>query len=286
MDTLVILDFGSQYSQLIARRLREANVYCELFAHDVPAETVRASNPRAFVLSGGPSSVVDPGAPRLPAYVLESHLPVLGICYGMQLMAQALGGIVRTSTRREYGRMTIQRQGASRLLPQSLPETFEVWMSHGDQVEKLPAGFQVVASSSSCPIAAMENPGERLYALQFHPEVAHTQHGLEILGAFLEAAGLERTWTPAWITQQSVERIRSQIGAEPVLAGVSGGVDSTVAAALVHRAVGDQLKCIFVDNGLLRLGEGDQVMSALRQTLRAEVRAVNARAEFLEALAG
>jgi GMP synthase (glutamine-hydrolysing) len=286
VDTLVILDFGSQYSQLIARRFREANVYCELFAHDVPAETVRASNPRAFVLSGGPSSVLDPGAPRLPAYVLESHLPVLGICYGMQLMAQALGGIVRASTRREYGRMTVQRRRASRLLPKSLPETFEVWMSHGDQVEKLPAGFQAVASSPSCLIAAMENPGERLYALQFHPEVAHTQHGLEILGAFLEAVGLERAWTPASITQQSVERIRSQIGAEPVLAGVSGGVDSTVAATLVHRAVGDQLKCIFVDNGLLRLGECDQVLSALRQTLKAEVRAVNAREEFLEALAG
>jgi GMP synthase (glutamine-hydrolysing) len=286
LDTLVILDFGSQYSQLIARRLRELGAYCELFAYNVPAETVRALRPQAFVLSGGPGSVVTPGAPRLPDYVLESHLPVLGICYGMQLMAQALGGDVRASPRREYGRMTVVRQGESQLFPKSLPQALEVWMSHGDQVERIPEGFRAVASSSTCPVAAMENPERHLYALQFHPEVAHTEHGTEILEAFLEAAGIGREWTPASIARQALERIRSQVGAEPVLAAVSGGVDSTVAAALVHQAVGDQLTCLFVDNGLLRLGEADQVLSGLRQSLGAQVRWVDARREFLQALAG
>jgi len=284
LDTLVLLDFGSQYSQLIARRMRELGVYCELFPHDAPAQTIRALHPRGFVLSGGPNSVVEPGAPRLPDYVLESHQPVLGICYGMQLMAQALGGEVRASSRREYGRVSVRRQGESQLFPDSVPQNLQVWMSHGDQVERVPPGFRSVASSSTCPVAAMEDPERHLYALQFHPEVAHTEHGTEILSAFLKAAGVAREWTPASITRQALERIRSQVGAEAVLAAVSGGVDSTVAAALVHQAVGDQLTCLFVDNGLLRLGEAEQVLSGLRRALGPQVHQVDARREFLQAL--
>lgn len=286
METVVILDFGSQYSQLITRRVREAGVYCELLPHSTSTAEVMALDPKAFILSGGPNSVYDPGAPRLPAYVLESRLPVLGICYGMQLLAQQLGGRVRASAHREYGRTAITRQAGSTLLGESLPAALEVWMSHGDQVDSLPDGFRQTASSPSCPIAAMEDPVRHRYALQFHPEVNHTQHGREILNAFLAACNLRAEWTPESVVQASVARIQAQVGAEPLLAAVSGGVDSLVAAALAQRAVGEQLTCLFVDTGLLRLGEPKQVVETLQTALGARLVAVNAAEEFLEALAG
>jgi len=286
VDTVVILDFGSQYSQLITRRVREAGVYCELLPHDAPASQVQALAPKAFILSGGPNSVYEPGAPQLPGYVLESRLPVLGICYGMQLLAHHLGGRVQGSQRREYGRTTLSRSAASALLSDSLPASFEVWMSHGDQVESLPPGFRTTASSATCPVAAMEDPAQRRYALQFHPEVNHTEHGREILGAFLAASSLRADWTPESVVQTSVANIRTQVGSAPVLAAVSGGVDSLVAAALAQRAVGEQLTCLFVDTGLLRLGEPEQVVETLRSALGARLVAVNAAEEFLEALAG
>src|SRR5574341_1908465 len=260
MDTIAIIDFGAQYSQLIARRVREAHVYCELFPHDAPAEKVLALRPRAFILSGGPNSVYDPGAPPLPGYVLNSGLPVLGICYGMQLLAQSLGGHVQASPAREYGRAEL-RASDSALFRFStshfaLPTSpFQVWMSHGDKVDRPPPGFSAVASSDNCAIAAMEDPARQLFALQFHPEVNHTQHGREIIRNFLAAAGVKAEWTPGSVVEAAVAKVRAQIGDAPIVAAVIGGVDSWVAAALVHRAVGDQLTCIFVDTGMLRQGE-------------------------------
>ena len=283
MDSIAILDFGSQYSQLIARRIREAQVYCELFPYDAPEEKVMGLKPKAFILSGGPNSVYDPGAPGLPRYVLSSGLPVLGICYGMHLLARALGGNVAPSDRREYGRAEVDPETGSSLLPKN---AFQAWMSHGDRVDRLPEGFQTTAVSKNCPISAMENPARRLYALQFHPEVNHTEGGREILAAFLRAAGVKPEWTPGSVIEQSVAAIRRQLGSEAVVAGVSGGVDSTVAAALVHRAVGRQLKCIFVDTGMLRAGEPEAVASAFHEMLGAEFFPVNAAEEFLDALAG
>jgi len=286
MDTLAILDFGSQYTQLIARRVREAQVYCELFPHDAPPEQVLALQPKAFILSGGPNSVYDPDAPQLPGYVLESGRPVLGICYGMQLLARAFGGHVAASSQREYGRATLTISDPQSPILTSLPSSFQVWASHGDRVDRLPPGFRAVAESDNCPVAAMEAPGRGLFALQFHPEVNHTEHGRVILQNFLAAAGVRAEWTPGSMVDQAVAQIRAQVGAAPVIAGVSGGVDSTVAAALVHRAVGDALTCIFVDTGLLRAGESEAVVAAFRDTLHARLVAVNAAEEFLDALRG
>ena len=282
MDKVVILDFGSQYSQIIARRVREAQVYCELFPYDAPADKVLALQPRAFILSGGPNSVYDAGAPALPDYVLASGRPVLGICYGMQLLARALAGHVSASARREYGRAIVQ-PAASALLPET---PFQAWMSHGDKVDAAPAGFRITASSDNCPIAAMEDPAQGRFGLHFHPEVNHTEGGRDILRRFLQAAGVSATWTPGSMVAEALEKIRAQVGAAPVIAGVSGGVDSSVAAALLQRAVGSQLTCIFVDNGLLRQGEAAQVVQVFQQTLQAKLVAVNAAEEFLEALAG
>ncbi len=283
VDTLVILDFGSQYSQLIARRVREAQVYCELFPWDAPAEKVLALKPKAFILSGGPNSVYEPGAPALPAYVLGSGVPVLGICYGMQLMARALGGRVAPSANREYGRTQIQFT-ASNLRP--LSAIIQVWMSHGDKVEAPPPGFTVTASGPTCPVAAMEDAGRGFYALQFHPEVNHTEHGRDILRAFIAQTDIHTEWTPGSIVEDAVQKIRAQVGGGKVLAAVSGGVDSTVAAALVHRAVGDQLTCFYIDTGLMRQGESEQVIATFREALRATLVPVNAVEEFMEALSG
>ncbi len=284
MDSIAILDFGSQYSQLIARRVREANVYCELFPHHAPRRQVMAIRPKGFILSGGPASVYEPGAPQVPAYVLESGLPVLGICYGMQALTHALGGRVTPSAEREYGAAEIEVLVDNPLLP---PGRHRVWMSHGDRIEQPPPGFQPLARSENSPIAAMGDPQARRYGLQFHPEVRHTPIGEEVLRAFvLEVCGARPEWTPASIIEEAISRIREQVGPERVIAGVSGGVDSTVAAALVHRAVGDQLTCIFVDTGLMRYHEPQMVVETFERLLQARLIAVNASETFFEALQG
>ena len=284
MDTIVILDFGSQYAQLIARRVREAHVYCEILPHHTPADQVLAISPSGFILSGGPASVYESDAPQIPAYVLESGLPILGICYGMQALTYALGGVVAASAQREYGLAQIKVVDAMNLLPTG---QHPVWMSHGDRIETPPTGFHIIAQSINSPIAAMGDPRSKRYGLQFHPEVEHTPIGHEILRTFVvEICSASSTWEPASIIHDSIENIRGQVGDRQVIAGVSGGVDSSVAAALVHRAIGDQLQCIFVNNGLLRSGETESVVEAFTSVLGAELHAVEAAKIFLEALQG
>ncbi len=282
-DALAILDFGSQYAQLIARRVREAKVYCELFPWDAPAEQVMAIRPKGFILSGGPRSAYEAGAPFIPDFVLASAKPILGICYGMQALAVALGGQVDPSTEREYGHATL----APLLSTPLLSALSTVWMSHGDRVTRLPEGFVALAQSGNSPCAAMGDFGRKYFGVQFHPEVHHTPNGIELLRYFaVEICGAKPDWTPASIIEESVKRIRAQVGGERVLAAVSGGVDSSVAAALVHRAVGEQLVAVFVDTGLLRKGEGEQVTSAFREQMGAELVAVEAADEFFSALEG
>jgi GMP synthase (glutamine-hydrolysing) len=283
-DSIAILDFGSQYSQLIARRVREASVYSELFPWDTPAEKVLALQPKGFILSGGPNSVYEAGAPFLPDYVLASGLPVLGICYGMQALTHALGGKVAAATHREYGLASVEITRENQLLP---PGSYPVWMSHGDRIETLPAGFIPLACSANSPIAAMGDPARRYYGVQFHPEVRHTPNGKAILRRFvIDICGCTADWTPESIIQQSVERIRRQVGSARVLAGVSGGVDSSVAAALVYRAVGDQLAGVFVDTGMLRKNERMEVEIAFRQNLGVRLVTVNAIEAFMVKLQG
>ena len=281
---IAILDFGSQYAQLIARRVRELQVYCELFPCDAPEDEVMAIHPAGFILSGGPASVYDADAPHVPGYVLKSGLPVLGICYGMQALTLALGGAVAPSARREYGMAWLEVTAENPLLPQ---RTHPVWMSHGDRIERLPQGFVALAASPNSPLAAMGDPARGYYGVQFHPEVHHTPGGKEMLRRFVvQVCGAPADWTPESIIARSVERVRAQVGGAPVLAAVSGGVDSSVAAALVHRAVGDQLHAVFVDTGLLRLGERGQVETAFRAHLGAPLRVVDAADEFFAALTG
>jgi GMP synthase (glutamine-hydrolysing) len=284
LDSIAVLDFGSQYAQLIARRVREAQVYCELFPWNAPAEAVLALQPRGFILSGGPASVYEPGAPSIPAYILEGGLPVLGICYGMQAITHALGGKVAAAAAREYGRAEIETLLPNPLLP---PGRQTVWMSHGDRLEQLPSGFTSLARSDNAPIAAMGSAERAYYGVQFHPEVRHTPGGADLLRRFVvDICGARPDWTPASIISESVQRIRSQVGAERVLSAISGGVDSSVATALVHRAIGDQLVAVFVDNGLLRQGEAAQVMQSFQHTLGAELVAVDAVNDFMSALRG
>jgi len=285
-DSIVILDFGSQYTQLIARRVREAHVYCELFPWDTPPEEALALRPRGFVLSGGPASVYGPGAPRLPDYVLEQNVPVLGICYGMQLLAQHLGGIVAPAAKREYGPSEVELIGSANPLFGTLESSLQVWMSHGDRIETLPPGFRALARSGNSPLAAMGDLERGLYGIQFHPEVAHTEQGQEILRRFaVEVCGCAPDWTPAAFVGQAVAAIRAQVGAGRMVCGLSGGVDSSVAATLAHRAVGDQLTCIFVNQGLLRRGESEQVVRTFRgRGMR--LAPVDATEEFLSALIG
>ncbi len=283
-ETIVVLDFGSQYSMLIARRVREWNVYCELVPWNAPEERVRALNPRGVILSGGPASVYEPGAPLIPRWVLESGLPVLGICYGMQALAYQLGGRVEPGHAREYGHAVIRQTGADGIFT-GLPETMPVWMSHGDRVTALPPGFRVLAASDNSPVAAMGND-RGIVGLQFHPEVVHTPYGREILRNFLyRLCGCTGDWTPGSFIEESVTRVRAQVGDGRVICALSGGVDSAVAAALVHRAVGDQLTCIFVDNGLLRAGEPEQVVETFRRVMHIPLIHVDARDRFLSALA-
>ncbi len=286
-DAIAILDFGSQYTQLIARRVREARVYCELFPWDAPPKEVLGLQPRGFILSGGPASVYDPGAPRLPAYVLEQGAPVLGICYGMQLLAQHLGGRVAPASKREYGPAEVEFIGPDNPLFANLQSpNLQVWMSHGDRTEALPPGFEALARSDNSPLAAMGDPSRKLYGLQFHPEVAHTTRGREILRRFaVEVCGCAPDWTPAAFIEQAITEIRSRVRSDQVVCGLSGGVDSAVTAALAHRAVGDQLTCIFVNQGLLRRGEPEQVMRTFRgRGIR--LVGVDATEEFLAALSG
>lgn len=283
-DTIVILDFGSQYSQLIARRVRELHVYSELFPWDVAAERVQALQPKGFILSGGPSSVYEAGAPTLPEFVLASGLPVLGICYGMQLLTYKLGGRVASAVQREYGPALIRTFRENPLLP---PGEQLVWMSHGDRIEQLPPGFHAVADSPNSPFAAMSNANGTIFGVQFHPEVHHTPGGKEILSRFVsEICGARQEWTPESIIAESVAKIRAQVGGARVLSAVSGGVDSSVATALVHKAVGDQLDAVFVDTGMLRLGEREQVEKAFTQNLGVRLSTVNAVEDFLDKLSG
>ena len=283
MDSLVVLDFGSQTSQLIARRVRECQVYCELLPWNAPAEQVLALQPKGFILSGGPASVYEPGAPRIPDYVLQSGLPILGICYGMQALAYQLGGQVSPAAQREYGFARL-----APLRPNPLIEKEEqVWMSHGDRIEGLPPGFVAIAGSELSPIAAMADFERRYFAFQFHPEVRHTPNGMAMIRQFaLQICAARPEWTPASIIEQTVQRVRQQVGDQRVLSAVSGGVDSSVATALVQKAVGEQLIAVFVDTGLLRQGEARQVRQALQAYLGIEIIVVEAADTFLRALKG
>jgi GMP synthase (glutamine-hydrolysing) len=290
-ETVVILDFGSQYSQLIARRVREAAVYCELVPYHTPPEQVMRLNPAGYILSGGPASVYEPGAPHLPGYVLESGRPVLGICYGMQLLAYHLGGEVNPAPQREYGSARIQLAGVDSALfadvRASVGPSLTVWMSHGDRITHLPSGFQVLACSDNSPHAAMGDMQRHLYGLQFHPEVVHTPHGLQVISAFLyDVCGCRGGWTSGNFIEDAVATIRTQVGGERVVCGLSGGVDSAVAATLVHRAVGDQLTCIFVNNGLMRRGEPEQVVDAFGDHMGMQLVAVDATEQFMSDLQG
>jgi GMP synthase (glutamine-hydrolysing) len=285
-EAVAILDFGSQYAQLIARRVREARVYCELVPWDASYERVERLNPRGFILSGGPASVYDQGAPTLPDYILASGLPVLSICYGIQLLAHALGGRVAPAGEREYGPAELDILRPASPLFAGLPSSTKVWMSHGDRVEELPPGIAALASTANSPIAALGHEARQLYGLQFHPEVVHTPHGGEIIHNFLyNISGLKGTWTPASFVEEAVARIREQVGDGRVICGLSGGVDSTVTATLVRRAVGDRLTCIFVDHGLLRQGEAERNLECFSR-LRLNVVFVDARERFLARLRG
>jgi GMP synthase (glutamine-hydrolysing) len=285
-QTVLVLDFGSQYTQLIARRLRELSVYSEIVPFDTPAAEIRARQPAGIVLSGGPRSVSEPGAPRCDPGVFGAAVPILGICYGMQLMTDALGGRVARAPQREYGHAEVRATGEGALF-RGLPAQLRVWASHGDFVSAAPAGFAVVATSANAPVAAMEDPSRRLYGLLFHPEVAHTEGGAEILGRFArEVCGCAGDWTMASFVEETVARIREQVAGGRVLCGLSGGVDSTVAALLIHRAVGDRLTCVFVDNGVLRQDEAAQVRQRFVEKLHLPVVFVDASTLFLDRLAG
>ena len=293
MDKILILDFGSQVAQLIARRVREAHVYCELHPYDMPIADIRAFAPKAIILSGGPNSVYESEYLADPA-LFDLGVPVLGICYGMQWMAQSLGGKVDAGHMREFGYAEIRARGHSKLL-EGLQDRandaghglLDVWMSHGDKVVALPDGFKVIAETPSCPIAGMADEARHFYGVQFHPEVTHTRRGTEMIHRFvLHIAGAQPSWTMPNYIDEAVKKIRAQVGSEEVILGLSGGVDSSVAAALIHRAIGDQLTCVFVDHGLLRLNEGQMVMDMFAKNLGVKVIQVDASTAFMGKLAG
>ncbi len=291
---ILILDFGSQYTQLIARRVREIGVYCEIHPWDMDAAAIREFAPRGIILAGGPESVTLDDTPRAPQVVFELGLPVLGICYGMQTMAEQLGGKVEGSEEREFGYARVDIVGKSPFLSGIEDHidddgvlSLDVWMSHGDKVASLPEGFHILASTPSCPIAAMGDESRSFYGVQFHPEVTHTKQGLRILSRFiLDLCGCEALWTPSNIVEDAIAQVRAQVGDAKVLLGLSGGVDSSVVAALLHRAIGDQLTCVFVDNGLLRLHEGEQVMAMFAENMGVKVIRANAEDKFLSRLLG
>jgi GMP synthase (glutamine-hydrolysing) len=285
-DEVVVLDYGGQYSQLIARRVRECGVFSELMPHHVALERIQARKPRGIILSGGPASVYAPGAPRLERGLLELGVPVLGICYGMQLLVHELGGRVEQAEVGEFGRSDLVVKEPGRLLA-DLPREQTCWMSHRDTVFEPPPGFTALASSGASPVAAVESVERGIYGIQFHPEVVHTPYGQEILTRFLtDICGCEATWSAASIVEDQIARIRRQVGDGRVICGLSGGVDSSVAALLVHRAIGDQLTCVFVDHGLMRKDEGEQVIGAFRDTFKVPLVAVDAERRFLEKLRG
>ncbi|OFC70649.1 glutamine-hydrolyzing GMP synthase [Alteromonas confluentis] len=291
---ILILDFGSQYTQLIARRVREIGVYCELWAWDVTEEQIRGFNPDGIILSGGPESVTELNSPRAPEYVFEAGVPVLGVCYGMQTMAEQLGGSVQGSNKREFGYAQVEVLKATDLLAQIEDHVGEngnalldVWMSHGDKVATIPEGFETIAQTPSCPHAAMYNEEKRFYGVQFHPEVTHTRQGLRLLKQFvMDICGCEKLWTPGAIIEDAIERIKEKVGDDEVILGLSGGVDSSVVAMLIHRAIGDKLTCVFVDNGLLRLNEGQQVMDMFGDHFGLNIIKVDAEDRFLARLGG
>ncbi len=287
-QTIIVLDFGSQYTQLIARRLRELSVYSEIWPPDTPAEKIRWRRPAGIVLSGGPKSVLDPGAPLCDPALFDLGSPVLGICYGMQLMAHSLGGTVAPAAHREFGHagVRVDTKGPAAALFADVPPELRVWASHGDFVTAAPAGFAVVATSANAPVAAMADPDRRLYALLFHPEVVHTEHGLDILRNFAyRICGCTGDWTMSSFIDEATARIREQVGDGRVVGALSGGVDSTVAALIIHRAIGDRLTCIFVDNGVLRLDEAAQIRKRFER-LHLPLRFVDASRLFLDRLAG
>ncbi|STC94328.1 glutamine-hydrolyzing GMP synthase [Corynebacterium renale] len=282
---VLVVDFGAQYAQLIARRVREAKVYSEVVPHTITAAEVKEKNPVALVLSGGPSSVYAEGAPQLDQEIFELGLPIFGICYGFQMMTKALGGTVEATGKREYGRTDITVSGG--VLHEGLAETHKVWMSHGDSVSQAPQGFTVTASSEGAPVAAFEDVERKMAGVQYHPEVLHSPHGQEVLTRFLDGiAGLERNWTAENIAQQLIDDVKAQVGEGKAICGLSGGVDSAVAAAIVQRAIGDRLTCIFVDHGLLRKGEREQVEKDFVASTGAKLVTMDERAAFLDKLAG
>ena len=293
-DKILILDFGAQYTQLIARRIREVGVYCEIWAWDHDPAEIAKFAPRGIILSGGPESTIELGAPRAPQTVFDAGVPLLGICYGMQTMAAQLGGRVESAANREFGFAQVRPAAGSRLLDgledardASGARLLDVWMSHGDRVAALPPGFRAIASTDSAPFAAMADESRGWYGLQFHPEVTHTLQGGEILRRFVrEIAGCGANWSTPSIIEDGIARVRAEVGADRVLLGLSGGVDSSVLAALLHRAIGRQLTAVFVDHGLLRLGEGDQVMATFAEHMGIDVIRVDAAERFLAALAG
>ena len=286
-DKILILDFGSQVTQLIARRVREAHVYCELHPYDMPLADIKAFNPKGIILSGGPNSVYDSDY-QADTGLFDLGVPVLGICYGMQFMAHHLGGEVQAGNQREFGYAQVQtEEGDLTRGIEDAPHTLDVWMSHGDKVFRLPQGFRITGHTPSCPVAIMENSAKRFYGIQFHPEVTHTKQGSALIRRFvLDICAAQPSWTMPNYIDEAVAKIRAQVGSDEVILGLSGGVDSSVAAALIHRAIGDQLTCVFVDHGLLRLDEGKNVMQMFAQNLGVKVVHVDASEQFMAKLAG
>jgi GMP synthase (glutamine-hydrolysing) len=285
-DTVLVIDFGAQYAQLIARRVRECSVFSEIVPSTMPVEEMLAKRPKAIILSGGPSSVYEEGAPAAPEGLFETGVPTLGICYGHQAMARALGGFVENSDVAEYGRTAVKVRAADSELLAGIPAELSVWMSHRDSCVRPPEGFRVIAGSEVTAVAGMEDHERRLYGVQWHPEVMHTEHGQAVLRRFLELAGCRPNWTMVNIAEEAIEAVRAQIGGKRVICGLSGGVDSAVAAALVQRAVGSQLTCVFVDHGLLRKGEAEQVEKDYVAATGVDLHVVDAEERFLAALAG